>query len=254
MEGFLDGAVFHNNPVRIANYESKLLWPDAEDFHPDILLSIGTGHYDADMDGLLDASRSDRRRLQIRKVFNQVKPAVREKRSIAGLKAFTEFESWLTIFKRRVESVLDAELTWKEFRKDVVGTSSPIAAERYIRVNPRTKHRTPKMDDKTQIHILHEEVKSGLCTHGMRTKIEEIARRLVAGSFYFEKSGPSREAGDHITIQGACHSNDQTIEANVFKEISNADSLPVPIIYATWVITYANISDQTFNPFSAYKK
>lgn len=194
--------MFHNNPVRIANYESKLLWPDAEECHPDILLSVGTGHHEADTDGFLDATRSDRRRAQIRKVFNQVKPTVREKRSIPGLKAFTEVESWVAIFKKRVESVLDAELTWKEFQKDVVGTSSPIAAERYIRINPRTKYRTPKMDDKTQVHILHDEVKSCLRTHAMRTKIEQIAHRLVASSFYFEKAGPSRESGDQITTQG----------------------------------------------------
>jgi hypothetical protein len=202
MESFLDGAVFHNNPVRIANYESKLLWPDAEERHPDILLSIGTGHYEADADRFLATTRSDRRRLQVRKVLNQVKPSMREKRSIPTLKAFTEVESWITIFKKRVESVLDAELTWKEFQKDVVGTSSPIAAERYIRVNPRTKNRTPKMDDKAQIHDLHEEIKSSLHRHDMQTKIEAITHRLVASSFYFEKSGPSREAGERITIQG----------------------------------------------------
>lgn len=202
MEGFLDGAVFYNNPVRIANYESKLLWPDAEECHPDILLSIGTGHHEADTDGILKPTRSDCRRLQIRKVINQVNPTTRERRSIPGFRGFTEVESWVAMFKKRVESVLDAELTWKEFRKDVVGTSSPIAAERYIRINPRTKNRTPKMDDKTQVHFLHDEVKSGLRTHGMHTKIERIAHRLVASSFYFEKAGPSREAGGHITIQG----------------------------------------------------
>jgi hypothetical protein len=213
MECFLDGAVFHNNPVRIANYESKLLWPDAEECHPDILLSIGTGRHEADTDGILDNTRSDRRRLQVRKVFDQVKPTMGEKRSVPGLMGFAELESWVNIFKKRVESVLDAELTWKEFRKDVVGTSSPIAAERYIRVNPRTKNRTPKMDDKTQIHFLHDEVRSYLRTHNMRTKIEKIAHRLVASSFYFEKSGPSRESGDTITIPGVIYALIARIES-----------------------------------------
>lgn len=202
MEGFLDGAVFHNNPVRIANYESKLLWPDAEECHPDILLSIGTGQHGMGDESMLDNTRSDHRRQQVRKIFNQVKPNIREKRSIPGLRAFAEVESWVAIFKKRVESVLDAEKTWMEFRNDVVGNSSPIAAERFIRVNPKTKERTPKMDDKTQVHTLHDEVKSYLRTHTMRVRIESIAHRLVSSSFYFEKSGPSREGGDHITIQG----------------------------------------------------
>jgi len=203
MEGFIDGALFHNNPVRIANYESKLLWPDAEEHHPDILLSIGTGHNGVESDDLQSATKFDRRHLHLRKVLNQVKPSMEEKRSIPGLRAFNEIESLISMFKKRAESVLNAELTWKEFRKDVVGTSSPIAAERYIRLNPRTLHRTPKMDDKAQIQTLHDEIKSGLNTHGMRTKIEGIAHRLVASSFYFEKQGPPREVGDLVTIQGA---------------------------------------------------
>ncbi|KAI8938298.1 hypothetical protein NX059_005951 [Plenodomus lindquistii] len=203
MEGFLDGAVFHNNPVRIANYESKLLWPDAEECHPDILLSIGTGHNGIEADGSRETTRYDRRHLHVRKVLNQVKPGIREKRSFPGMKAINEIESLVSMFKNRAESVLNAELTWRDFRKDVVGTSSPIAAERYIRLNPKTLNRTPKMDDKAQIQMLHDEIKTGLNIHGMRTKIEGIAHRLVASSFFFEKQGPSREAGDLIIIQGS---------------------------------------------------
>ena len=40
---YLDGALYHNNPVRLARSEAELLWPDVADAHPDILLSIGTG-------------------------------------------------------------------------------------------------------------------------------------------------------------------------------------------------------------------
>jgi hypothetical protein len=117
-------------------------------------------------------------------------------------KAFPQIESWLTIFKKRVESALDAEATWREFRKDVVGTTSDAAAERYIRINPRTKNRIPKMDDKSQIDTLQEDIISNLRTHGSQTKIKNIAQRLVASSFYFEKSCPSRVADDHIIVQG----------------------------------------------------
>ncbi|KAF2441827.1 hypothetical protein P171DRAFT_418623 [Karstenula rhodostoma CBS 690.94] len=197
-EGYVDGAIFHNNPVRIANYESKLLWPDVEDRHPDILLSLGTAHHGSDRDQSLQATSSDRRRMHIRRVFS----SVGEKRSTPALRAFGEMESWVTIFKKRIESVLDAELTWKEFRKEIRGKSSEIAVERYIRINPRTKDRTPKMDDKDKIRILHDEIKTGLTRNDMQIKIKTIAYRLVASSFYFEKSGPCREAGGHVTISG----------------------------------------------------
>ncbi|KAJ8114147.1 hypothetical protein OPT61_g3904 [Boeremia exigua] len=201
-EGFVDGAVFHNNPVRIANYESKLLWPDADQRPPDILLSLGTGQHGADTDNFLDASRFDIRRFQIRKMLNQVKPTPRKARSMPMLTVFPEVESWLTIFKKRVESALDAEATWREFRKDVVGMSTPAAAERYIRINPRTRNRIPKMDDKSQLDPLLEDIKNSLRQHGPQTKIKNVAQRLVASSFYFEKSGPSRHAEEHIIVQG----------------------------------------------------
>ncbi|CAN9312297.1 unnamed protein product [Alternaria alternata] len=201
-EGYVDGAVFNNNPVRIANYESKLLWPDADQRPPDILLSIGTGQHGADTNNFLEASRYDSRRFQIRKMINQVKPTPRVKQSIPVLRAFPEVESWLTIFKKRVESALDAEATWRDFRKDVVGTASYAAAERYVRFNPRTANRIPKMDDKSQIDPLREDVMNSLRKHGSRTKIKDIAQRLVASSFYFEISCPERRNDDHIIVQG----------------------------------------------------
>jgi hypothetical protein len=40
---YLDGALYHNNPVKVANHERRLLWPDIAENPPDIILSIGTG-------------------------------------------------------------------------------------------------------------------------------------------------------------------------------------------------------------------
>jgi predicted acylesterase/phospholipase RssA len=199
-EAFLDGAVLHNNPVRIANYESKLLWTDAEDLHPDILLSLGTGYHDVDADYSGETPPSHARKLR-RKTADQASPAVNKKRSVA-FKGFSEVESWVKIFKTRVESILDAELTWRDFRNDVVGKSSPIAAERYIRFNVRTKGPVPKMDDKNQLGPLKTEASNALNAPENRSVVETIAHRLVASSFYFEKLGPMREAGDATMVQG----------------------------------------------------
>ncbi|KAF5852115.1 hypothetical protein GGP41_000799 [Bipolaris sorokiniana] len=44
MGSYIDGAVKHNNPIRIANNETKFLWPDVEERYPDIL-SVGTGYH-----------------------------------------------------------------------------------------------------------------------------------------------------------------------------------------------------------------
>lgn len=62
---YLDGALYHNNPVRLVHRERKLLWPDVADKHPDILLSIGTGQNEdeikKDMPPGPSNSRSSRR-------------------------------------------------------------------------------------------------------------------------------------------------------------------------------------------------
>lgn len=42
-QSYIDGALYHNNPVQVANRERKLLWPDVANKHPDLLLSVGTG-------------------------------------------------------------------------------------------------------------------------------------------------------------------------------------------------------------------
>lgn len=58
---YLDGALYHNNPVRLLNRERKLLWPDVGDRHPDILLSIGTGQNGDEMRKGLDLGPSSPR-------------------------------------------------------------------------------------------------------------------------------------------------------------------------------------------------
>jgi patatin-like phospholipase/acyl hydrolase len=40
---YLDGALYNNNPVRVAHKEITILWPDVSSKAPDIFLSIGTG-------------------------------------------------------------------------------------------------------------------------------------------------------------------------------------------------------------------
>ncbi|KAF2420198.1 hypothetical protein EJ08DRAFT_690440 [Tothia fuscella] len=39
---YIDGAVFHNNPIELAERERKLIWPELQDSYPDIVVSLGT--------------------------------------------------------------------------------------------------------------------------------------------------------------------------------------------------------------------
>lgn len=47
---FVDGGLYWNSPAIVAERERKLLWPDEADMEPDILLSIGTGYYQVDIE------------------------------------------------------------------------------------------------------------------------------------------------------------------------------------------------------------
>ncbi|XP_014554875.1 hypothetical protein COCVIDRAFT_39346 [Bipolaris victoriae FI3] len=194
-ESYIDGAVKHNNPVRIANSETKFLWPDVEERYPDILLSVGTGYHESGVEGSSIAG-SDRRRMQVRKALELTK-----KRSKIS-KVFPQVDSWFKFAKQRVEDILNSENIWRDFRTDVVGLSSPIAAERYIRLNPNVRSPVPKMDDTQKVNDLQREVADTLRTPESQVMIQTIAGRLIGGSFYFEKIGRPREIRGVLTIQG----------------------------------------------------
>ena len=63
-------------------------------------------------------------------------------------------------------------------------------------------NRIPKLDDKSQIDRLLEDIENDLRKHGQQTKIRDIAQRLVASSFYFDKCLPERSTEDHIIVRG----------------------------------------------------
>lgn len=139
---------------------------------------------------------SDRRRMQVRKALELTK-----KRSKIS-KVFPQVDSWFKFAKQRVEDILNSENIWRDFRTDVVGLSSPIAAERYIRLNPNVRSPVPKMDDTQKVNDLQREVADTLRTPESQVMIQTIAGRLIGSSFYFEKIGRPREIRGVLTIQG----------------------------------------------------
>jgi hypothetical protein len=158
-----------------------LLWPDTKGHHPDILLSVGTA-------------------------FNEPRPE--DKKHSNTHKSYSEPVAWYRIFKRHVKNFLDAELTWKTFQNDVVGTSSPIAAERYVRLNPKLSSSVPKMDDIGQSVPLRNQIRNLLTSLETRNLVEKVAHRLIASSFYFDKIGPVKEQAESLVVKGLCSSFD----------------------------------------------
>ncbi len=97
-----------------------------------------------------------------------------------------------------IESSLDAERLWKNY----VDTLSPPNNERYRfqRLNVRLPYEAPpKLDDLDCLHELRKEVRKYLNGH---EQIQEIAKHLIATSFFFEQTSAwlKREDGTHTCV------------------------------------------------------
>ncbi|KAI4121212.1 MAG: hypothetical protein LQ338_006493 [Usnochroma carphineum] len=157
---FVDGAVHHNNPVRVANAERKYIWPEVDNLYPDILLSIGTG-----------------------KNSNYIEA---EKAQLEKQKEKAKWLKWvptpIQILFAKMHDVLDAEKTWQRFIESIPGEDD---RQRYVRINPDLNTGVPALDDKSSILRLETVTKKSLSS--MKFVIRGIADRLVASCFYFKK-------------------------------------------------------------------
>ncbi|KAK8017030.1 FabD/lysophospholipase-like protein [Apiospora rasikravindrae] len=134
---YIDGAVLHNNPIRIADAERKVLWPEVQ--IPDLILSLGTG-------GSAHLSR-----------------AGSEHMSEARKGVFNHGRQLYSILRNNMQQTLDCE--------------------RFRRLNPDVGT-IPALDEKDKIDDLLRRAQESLRRD--RTRIQDIARQLVASSFYFE--------------------------------------------------------------------
>ncbi|KAF8852713.1 hypothetical protein BDZ45DRAFT_807214 [Acephala macrosclerotiorum] len=165
---YLDGALYYNNPARVAHQERKLLWPDFETHAPDILLSIGSSC----------APRSKHER-DVRNVNTRV----------------------YRVALNRFDNILDAQHAWDQFEQEVrepfQGSKGP-----YIRLNPELKSKKVKLDDVKSLPELKRRVAECLKTNQWMTETKAVARRLVASSFFFDRDPDLKEKD---SIQGCIH-------------------------------------------------
>lgn len=191
----MDGALFHNNPIRVANLERKLIWPDTMGSPPDLLLSIGTSCND----GICEEASKAESKGDIALTVSQM-----------GLghvtqvqKSKSKMKQLLKLFKARLGSILDTEIAWRDFMADTTNGTMGIG-ERYQRINPNIRMNPPALHEAPKLLDLQSKVRSVLENDGpLRKKTKEIAHRLVASSFYFEKSpGPSSPRMDELVFSG----------------------------------------------------
>lgn len=190
--GYLDGALYYNNPARVANLECKIIWPDTVNYPPDILLSIGTGH-----NAKSSASKIQNRNENVRtREPKQVE--LPQKKNTQKLIQLGYVRRLFRGMKDRVDNMTDSELAWHNFSLDVFRfNKDPFIETRYQRINPHLGSNPPPMDRVDRIEEVQNRTHFQLRNREKFVqKIREISSRLVASSFYFEKSSAPRDPGE----------------------------------------------------------
>ena len=178
--GYLDGAFYYNNPVRVANLERKLIWPDTEHMHPDILVSIR-----ASLDH--STSASDTEHFSISSVLSNV-TGVRSEgpQKRPALRRFPQFNNMLNVLLNRADNILNTELVWSSFMIDI--KPSKDHAQRYQRLNPIISYKPPALDEVHEMEKLQVEAFNAMRRGAQNSMARKVAHRLIASSFFFLKS------------------------------------------------------------------
>ena len=161
---FTDGGLHHNCPVWIAHQESQDLWEDTRHQDPDMFLSIGTGV------GSQVAAQGAGHGAALQKP---------RRRATAGLRYALR-----TVFTI-VDDQLDCEKTWSKYAARTESRFSE-QARRTMRLNIDLQGTRPKLDDTKQVAALWDKA---LNSARHNPNVKEVAHRLVASSFYFERQG-----------------------------------------------------------------
>lgn len=156
---YSDGSVYHNNPIRIADQEWKLIWPSLEDQGPDVVVSLGTQYC---------SKTKDRAAMQ--------RPAPR------GMVSHARFLRRMAV--DHVNTSLDSERTWKDF----LAIKSPRGEDRkrYVRINPETDREPCNLDETAKLADLRDTTRLHVADS---QDLKLLARQLVATCFYFEETG-----------------------------------------------------------------
>jgi predicted acylesterase/phospholipase RssA len=179
---YIDGGLYHNNPVHVANRERKLLWPEIADKHPDMLLSIGTGQ------NTIEA----RERLERRSSSPKDEEATHKSRGLRRT---------LGALYHRFDNILDAEHTWTEFEADINNRNNDFPSP-YVRFNLDLKRKLPSFDAKDKFQEFQNDVKQRLKDPDVVEMTKDVACSLVASSFYFESENTMPYRGGSFMCSG----------------------------------------------------
>jgi hypothetical protein len=157
----VDGGLYYNNPIQVADLERRLLWPTDGNSYPDFVLSIGTAYNQ-----------------HPRKKLNKT-----SSRSSFGL--FSHAKGLATLAMDHINSSLDSEKTWADYYRQL--GLPPMYRDRYQRLNPIFDEDPPALDNVACMNSLQIQTRTYMQGN---TALNRAAHRLLATSFYFEKTMP----------------------------------------------------------------
>ncbi|RFU29557.1 hypothetical protein B7463_g6774, partial [Scytalidium lignicola] len=153
-----DGALYHNNPIFVADSERKLIWPELAESPPDIMISIGTGY-------------------NVNKMSSHPTPKANVSPPKHGL--ISHFKTFKRIAEDHVAVSLDSERTWHSWLQTL--PTQQRNEKRFVRLNVSCPKDPSPLDDVQSLPQLRTYVQE---QYALNRLIEDIAHRLVASSFY----------------------------------------------------------------------
>ncbi|KAL7755626.1 hypothetical protein ACKLNR_014153 [Fusarium oxysporum f. sp. zingiberi] len=168
---YLDGGLWHNNPIKIAEAESKAIWPANKQPHPDIILSIGAGYHKTESIATIGEQR----------YLEQVVTETRTDGSGSTWRpdsgAYLRF--LLDIALSQITNSLSCERIWHEWLEARAPDSR--SERRYRRLNVEFG-RPVKMDDASGDGI---KACQDAVAHRDPQEFQDIADQLIASCFFF---------------------------------------------------------------------
>ncbi|KAH8624551.1 hypothetical protein IG631_21290 [Alternaria alternata] len=234
-ETYYDGAFYNNNPVKVGNRERQLLWPDVQDNHPDLLLSIGTSQHQQVM---VEEFHSEKFDMQ-RNIMSSLSHGKAKLKATSKVKHFAGMFQYGKAAINKLEDSIHPERQWEQFLDGMErNTDHSEDSRRYIRINPDIGRKPPGLDDVNEVDRLQLDVSRHLKEPEAMANLEDIVFRLVASSFYFERTHATRDMSQGAAkVKGKLHcrfeeSSDWAKELGLFfKRHQRADFQPY---FHTW--------------------
>lgn len=150
LDTYQDGALRHNNPINIALWESKFIWPSI--VRPDVVVSLGTGTRDMSQSPYMTSPKSFWKATSIPRLWESFK------------------------------CLIDGQIIWL----DLLNRLTDRERQNYFRPNVTFRDAEPAIDDVASMDLLAVAVRSK--PQGPRERIAVITALLIS-NFYFELDG-----------------------------------------------------------------